>query len=168
MKANVFLVLLVFFCFGCAPKQPTDQLTQQQKDQIKNEVKSVCDSVWAEWERLDGAASLQYVSDSPDFVAYYPDGGRVDYPAFKKLIMDMVPTLAQVKFAPAREDVYVLSKNAAVYAWFGKSEIVLKSGEKTTYDPDAETFVLQKTAGQWKITYVHESATVVTQKPGKK
>ena len=167
MKANIFVAALLLFFIGCAP-QPSDQLTQQQKDQIKSEVKAACDSMWAKWERLDAAATMEYVADSPDFVAYNPDGTRVDFQGFKKMIMDMVGTLAVVKLAPLRKDVYVLAKDAAVYSWFGKSEIVMKSGEKTTYDPDAETFVLNKVAGQWKITYVQESATIVTQKAGKK
>ncbi len=167
MKTNIFVATLLLFFIGCTPQQ-SDQLTQQQKDQIKAEVKASCDSMWVKWERLDAVATMGYVSDSPDFVAYNPDGSRVDFEGFKKMVMGMVGTLAAVKLAPLREDVYVLAKDAAVYAWFGKSEIVMNSGEKITYEPDAETFVLNKVAGHWKIVYAHESATIVTQKVGKK
>ena len=52
MKANIFVAALLLFCLGCTSQQ-SDQLTQQQKDQIKSEVKAVGDSIIAKWERLD-------------------------------------------------------------------------------------------------------------------
>jgi hypothetical protein len=167
MKANIFVAALLLFIIGCTPQQ-SDQLTQQQKDQIKQEVKVVCDSLWAKWLRLEGESTIQYLWDSPEFVAFNPDGSRSDFQAFKKLLLDLSSSAAAFKLAPAREDFYVLAKDAVVYAWFGKSEIVMKSGDKATYDPDAETFVFSKVAGQWKIVYVQESATIATQKAGKK
>jgi hypothetical protein len=168
MKVNAFVALLVLFSFGCAPQQPADQLTPQQIEQIKADVKAVCDTMWAKWEKLDASLAIDLMADVPDFVSYNPDGSRSDFQAMKKMLTDMPPTLTLVKLSPQREDVYVLAKDAAVYAWFGKSEIVMKSGEKTVYDPDAETFVMKKIDGKWKIVYIQESATIVTQKPSKK
>ncbi len=167
MKANIFVAALLLFIIGCTPQQ-SDQLTQQQKDQIKQEVKAVCDSLWAKWTRLDGEASVQYVSDSPEFVAFNPDGSRMDVQAFKKMLLDLAGSLTAIKIAPARQDYNVLTKDVVVYAWFGKSEVVTKSGDRVTYDPDALTFVLNKVTGQWKVIWSHESATIVTEKAGKK
>jgi ketosteroid isomerase-like protein len=168
MRTLVVGIVLLFVISGCAPQQPSDQLTPQQVEQIKADVKALCDTMWTKWQKLDVSATMGYMADSPDFVAYNPDGSRVDYQAFKKMLTEMAPTLALVKISAQREDVYVMSKDVAVYAWFGKSEIEMKSGEKVVYDPDAETLILKKIAGQWKIVYAHESATIVTQKPGKK
>jgi hypothetical protein len=167
MKANGFVAALLLFCVGCT-SQPSDQLTQQQKDQIKHEVKAVCDTVWAKMERLDVKGCMQYFWDSPEFVAFFPDGSRMDFQAFKKMNLDFPDSASAVKLAPVREDLFVLAKDVVVYAWHGKSELHFKSGAKMMFDPDAETFVFKKIAGEWKIVYVQESATITTQKPVKK
>jgi hypothetical protein len=167
MKANIVFTAVLLLLIGCTPQQ-SDQLTMQQKDQIKHEVKVVCDSIWANVVRLEAEATMQYIVDSPEFVSYNPDGSRSDFQAYKKAWLDFVSSAPSIKLTPAREDFYVLAKDAVVYAWFGKSEISLKSGDKMTYDPDAETFVFNKVGDKWKIVYSHESATIVTQKAGKK
>lgn len=167
MKRNIIVAALLLFIVGCTPQQ-SDQLTQQQKDQIKSEVKAVCDSLWAKWTRLDGEATIQYFRDSPEFVAFNADGSRSEFQAFKQMTLDGASSAAAFKLAPARIDFYVLAKDAVIYSWFGKSEFAMKSGDKITYDPDAGTFVFKKVGGQWKIIYIHESATITTQKAGKK
>jgi hypothetical protein len=167
MRTNIFVTALLLFIVGCTP-QPTDQLTQQQKDQTKQEVKAICDSVWAQWGRMDAAATVQYLWDSPEFVAFNSDGSRSDFQSIKKMILEMPINTTALKLFPSREDFYVLAKDVVVYAWFGKSQFDMKSGDKMTYDPDAETFIFNKVGGKWKIVYVQESATIVTQKAGKK
>jgi hypothetical protein len=117
---------------------------------------------------LDAEAGIRYTWDSPEFVAYNPDGSRTDYQAMKKMMLDMPNTVTSLTLTPTRQDFRVLTKDVVVYTWFGKSELVMKTGDKMTYDPDAETFVFNKMNGQWKIVYVQESATIVTQKAGKK
>jgi len=43
MKVNIFVAALPPFPIGCTSQQ-SDQLTQQQKDQIMDEVKAAADS----------------------------------------------------------------------------------------------------------------------------
>ena len=167
MKAKISVAVLLLFSFGCTSRQ-TEPLTQQQKDQIKHEVKTICDSIWAKWDRMDGNGVLQYLWDTPEFVAFNLDGSRSDIEAIKKGIVDLASSATAIKLFPSREDFYVLSKDAVVYAWFGKTEISMKTGDKITYDPEAETYVFNKVAGQWQIVYIQQSATVFTQKAGKK
>jgi hypothetical protein len=145
------LLLAAIFIAGCTSQQ-RDQLTQQQKDQIISEVKTVCDTLWAKWTRLDGEATIQYFW----------------FHAFTQMTLDGAGSTAAIKLAPARVEFYALAKDAVIYAWFGKSEFAMKSGDKITYDPYAVTFVFKKVGGQWKIICIHESATIKTQKAGKK
>jgi len=161
------LLLAAIVIAGCTPQQ-SDQLTQQQKDQIKNEVKVISDSMIAKDERLDIDGVLQYCWDSPDFVAFNPDGSRSDYRAMKKGLADLFSSSASLKILTTREDFIVVTKDIVIDAWIGKSEAVLKSGDKMVFDPDGVTQVFQRIAGQWKVIYSHESATIVTQKAGKK
>ena len=164
MKANIFVAALLLFCLGCTSQQ-SDQLTQQQKDQIKNEVKLPLDSIFAKWERLDVEGALQYYS--PELVVV-GDSSLIDYQACKKGWMDFASSAATAKWTAVRWEFIVLTKDLVISAWMGKVELLLKSGDKMTVDPQGYTDVCKKVGGQWKVVYEHASGIPVTQKAGKK
>ena len=161
------LLLVAIFIAGCTPQQ-SEQLTQQQKDQIKSEVKVVVDSILAKLERLDLNGALPYLWDSPEFVSYNADGSRSDFQANKKSDIDAFVNMAAFKNTTAREEFRVEAKDLVIYSWAGKGEMFMKSGDKITEDPEATTWVFKKVDGQWKIIYSHDSGTTTTQKAGKK
>ena len=166
MKANIFVAVLFLFCLGCTP-QESDQLSQQQKDQIKNEVKAVGASIIAEAERLD-ARWLDYYVDSPDWGMVNADGSRWDFQTTMKVVPDIFKTMTAWKWTTTRQDFIFVTKDIVICAWDGKDETLLKSGDKITYDPHAYTMVFKKIAGQWKVIYSHDSGIPVTQRAGKK
>jgi len=165
MKAKIFVAALFLFCFGCTSQQ-SDQLTQQQKDQIKSEIKVLMDSVTAKAERLDADGALQYYS--PDLVVVF-NNSLIDFQAHKKEWIDLNNSAATVKWTTVRWECIVLTKDLVISAWVGKMEYLLKSGDKTTIDPQLYTKVCKKVGGQWKVIYDHQSSGIpVTQKAGKK
>ena len=147
MKANVFIAALMFLCFGCTSQQ-SEQLTQQQRDQIKNEVKVVDDSIFAKAERLDIGGTIQYYWDSPEFVAYNPDGSRSDFQAWKKLLAWFADSVSAFTVATVRDEFPVVTKDLVIYVWSGNDELTLKSGDKIKFDPDAQTIVFRKARRQ--------------------
>ena len=163
MKANIFVAALLLFCLGCTSQQ-SDQLTQQQKDQITKEVKAVLDSIFARAERLDGEGALQYYS--PEVVVNH--SALIDYQAYKKGWIDFDSAAATVKWTTVRCEYIVLSKDLVISAWVGKMEFLLKSGDKTTINPQGYTDVYKRVGGQWKVIYEHASGILVTQKAEKK
>ena len=167
MKANIFVAALLLCCLGCTSQQ-SDQLTQQQKDQIKNEVKTVGDSIIAKFERLDGEAGFQFYADSPDWEMFNADGSQYDYQMTKKVMLDFPNYATSYKWTTTRQDFIFVTKDIVICAWVGKDETLLKSGDKVTYDPHAYTMVFKKIAGQWKAIYSHDSGIAVTQKAAKK
>jgi ketosteroid isomerase-like protein len=167
MKTNIFVTVLLVFFVACTSQQ-SDQLTQQQKDQIKSEVKVITDSAMARFQRLDTDGAMQYYWDSPDFIALNPDGSRSDFQTMKKEHIDLFSSSVSLKILFTREDFTVLSKDIAIAELALKAEVALKSGDKMVFDPDAVTLVFERIAGQWKIIRSHESGPVVTQKAGKK
>jgi hypothetical protein len=166
MKANIFVAALLLFVVGCTQQQ-SDQLTQAQQDQIKSEVKVVCDSIIAKWVRLDPKFA-QYYSDSADLGIVDADGSRWDLQTFKKYCLDLPNSVTSIKWITTRQDFTFLTKDIVLCAWDGKDETVMKSGDKITYDPIAYTLVFKKIAGQWKVIYSHESGIAITVKAGKK
>lgn len=150
---TTMIATLLLFILGCTSQQ-SDQLTEQQKDQIKNEVKAEADSLFAKMERLDADGGLQYYS--PELVAVNGNS-LIDYQSYKKGSMDFNNSLAALKFTTVRLECIVLTKDLVITAWVGKMEFLLKSGEKTTIDPQVFTDVCRKVSGQWKVIYEHGS-----------
>lgn len=159
MKTNIILAVLILFCSGCTSQQG-EGLTQQQKDQISQEAKAACDSLWARWCRLDAKGTMEYFSDSPEFVALNPDGSQIDFQGYKKMTYGVIDSASALTMTPARENILVLSKDAVVYAFEGRSEVFLKSGQRMAFDPYAITLVMKKLSSAWKAVLVHQSGTM--------
>jgi ketosteroid isomerase-like protein len=164
MKANIFVSALLLFFIGCTQQQ-SEQLTQQQKDQIKSEVKAAMDSMGAKWVALDAEGALQFYS--PNMVAV-ADTSLIDFQAYKMGWHYYTESTASIKVTTHKMDYIVLGKDVAFCAWIGKVERVLKSGDKVTTDPQVYTDIYKKVGSQWKIIYEHGSGVPVTQKAGKK
>jgi hypothetical protein len=126
MKAIVFVAALLLFCIGCTSQQ-SNELSQQQKDQIKNEVKAVGDTIIAKLERLDGEGALQFYADSPDWKMFNADGSEWDYQMTKKAMSDLANSATSYKWTTTRQDFIIVTKDIVICAWVGKDETLLKS-----------------------------------------
>ena len=165
MKTRILIAVALLFCFGCT-SQETNQLSQQEKDRIKAEVKAAADDIVVKLDNLDAEGALQHYS--PELV-HVADGSQNDYRTYKKGWVDVNNSAASWKLVPVHEEVMVLTKDLAITTWVGKMEYVAKSGDKTTTDPIAYTDVFEKIDGQWKVIYEHASARgEVTEKAGRK
>ena len=167
MKRNILVWALLIFSFGCT-SQRSGQLTQQEMDQIKKDVKPVLDAIIDKFQKLDAEGAMQYYWNSPDFIALGGDGSRLDYQADKKLAIDAVNTATSMEFSTVRSDFTVLAKDLVLCAWLGKGTIELKSGDKDISDPYAVTFIFKHIDGQWKVIHYHESGTYKREKAAKK
>ena len=166
MKPNALVVGLLLLSLGCTPQQ-SNQLTQQEKDQITKEVAAVADSIIAKAEKLD-VGFLDHYADSPEWGMVNADGSRWDYPTTLKMVPDLFKSMTAWKWTTTRQDFTFVSRDMVICAWDGKDETTLKLGDKIIYDPHAYTMIFRKIAGQWKAVYSHDSGLPVTQKAGKK
>jgi len=167
MKTSTFFaILLLFTVVGCTSKQ-SDQLSQQQKEQIQREITVIGDSIMARAMRLD-ARWLDYYMDSPDWGMVNMDGSRWDYQYAKNNQLDTAKSYTSWKWTTTHQDFKFLAKDIVIYAWDGKDETILKSGDKIACNPHAYTLVFKNVAGQWKVIYSHDSAIPVNQKADQK
>ncbi len=155
-KTAALCTVLLLVGFGCAAKD-SGQLTPQQIQEIKSEVKATTDALTAKTELLDMQGFFEYCLDSPDWTFLGPDGSRVDYQTARTASIEGYRNLAGHKLTPAHENIVVLSKDTAIWGWVGRVEDLMRSGEKATTDPLAVTLVLKKNAGQWKVIWWHTS-----------
>jgi ketosteroid isomerase-like protein len=164
MKKSIFIAALFISFAGCT-SQRSDQLTQEQKDQIKKEVKVTLDSIFAKFERLDVGAGSQYYS--PELVVV-GDSSIMDYQTSKKGWEDFFGSVATADWTTSHLEFVVLTNDIVISAWVGKLKLVLKSGDKLTIDPLCATDVFRKSGGQWKAIYEHSSGVPVKEEVGKK
>jgi hypothetical protein len=168
MKAKVFLAALFLSCLGCA--QHADQLTQQEQDQIKSEVKAVADSVIARFEKMDWTGALQSYANTPDWVMFNADGTQWDYPTTAKSFGTLTDLnnnpVSAWKWATTRQDFMVAGRDLVVCAWVGKDQTTMKSGDIVVYDPHVYTMIFKRIGGEWKVVWSHDSGIPVTRKAG--
>lgn len=166
MKSKSFVAIILMFSFGFA-SQATCQLSENQKEQIKSQIKAVCDSIIAEAGRHE-TDCIQYYSDSPDWTCINSDGSRSDFQTFKKSNLDFIADMADFKWTTDLQTFPLITDQIAVCTWIGHAEVSLKSGDKLFYNPDVNTYIFRRIAGNWKVFYTQESCTVTTQKAEKK
>ncbi len=164
MKPTMLVGVLLLSLPGCT-SAPGDELTQQQKDQVKIEVKEVCDSITARLARVD-EGWLDYYSDSPDLQTVNADGSRWDYQTLKEFVPEWARSVTSFRWTTTRQDFIFITRDVVLCAWDGNDETVLKSGDKITFKPHAYTMVFRKIAGRWKMVYSHDSGVPVTEKNG--
>ena len=164
MKATILVAALpLLVSVGCTSRQ-SEQLTQQQTDQIKNEVKVVGDTILATFARLDGPRTFQFYANTPHWVMFNADGSQWDYKTTRKGMLDAANAAAAYKYTTLRQDFWVVTKDVVISAWVIKEESVMKSGDTLVYDPHPYTLVFRRMAGQWKVVWSHDSGIPVTHK----
>jgi hypothetical protein len=164
MKTNIFIAALLFFILGCTQKQ-TGQLTQQENDQIKKEIKAVSDSIFAGANKLDTNVVSKYYS--PHLVVVR-DTLLFDYQTWKKGWTDFMSYASSVNWTPYKWECIIIAKDFAISSFVGKFEYTMKPGDMTTINPIGWAHVWKKIDGKWKIIYENYSGLHVTKAADKK
>lgn len=184
LRFTTMIATLLFCIFGCSSQQ-NEQLTEQQKEQIKKEILAVCDSISVRLQRLD-AGWFEYYIDSPDWAMLNADGSRWDYQTTKNVQPDFLNSVISCKWTMINQKFIFLTKDIVICSIDSKDETILKSpdkikadsnlnglfandestmkGDRITYDPHAYTLIFKKVDGQWKVIYSHDSGFPVVQK----
>ena len=167
MKPTLLITLALFFFFGCARQEPA-QMTPQEQDAAKKEIREVVDLILQAGDKMDVEALFQLYSDSPDFILFNTDGSMVDYQGAKNGAAEMFKSLAVLKYTTVKEEFRFLPNNIVICAWLGNCEMTIKTGEHLNINTYAVTLVFRKIDNQWKVIYSHESALPpVQEKPTK-
>jgi hypothetical protein len=164
MKKNIYVIILLLLLIGCNP-QKIKQLNQNQKNQIKMEVKSVLDSIIVRFVNLDTDGALKYYSTNMFAVGR---DSMINYEAFKNNWIGLNKNAISIKWTQKHLAEIVLSRNYAITNLVGRLIIILKSRDTVTIDPQFYSDVYKKENGGWKIVYEHGSGIPVIKKAIKK
>jgi ketosteroid isomerase-like protein len=159
MKPAIIVILFFSFLVGCAREEPV-QMTAQEQETIKNEIRQVVNQILAATNKMDVDALLQPYWDSPEFLLVSAQGAMADYQTAKNGSAELFKVLDSLQYTTVRDEFRILSGTTVLYTWLGKCECAFKAGGKATIESYAITFLLRKMDSNWKIVYAHESASL--------
>jgi ketosteroid isomerase-like protein len=167
MKTNLLVAFLLVFFSGCTKQEPA-QMTPEEQETAKKEIREVINLLFQACEKLDLEAGLQPFSHSPDFIFINTKGSMMDFQGFKNVNGEFLKTLSSLKYSTVKDEFRFLPNGTVIYAWQGKCEMTLKTGEHFKIDTCGATQIFSKINNQWKIIYSHKSLLrPVQEKPNK-
>jgi len=156
MKTNFLTMLLIFLFLGCANRL-TAQMTSQEQETTKKEIKEVAGTIFMNLQNMDAEALYQSYAESPDFIQITNSGEMVDFQTAKNEHANWFMTLSSLKVTPEKEAFRFLPGNTVIYVWFGKFEMTTKKGVQLKSDKFGITFIFRKVDGKWKV--IHQQAS---------
>ena len=82
MKTNYVTVILIFSFFGIATNL-TAQITLQEQETVKKEIREIAGKIFQNLEKMDAEALFQSYSNSPDFMFITTDGSMAGFQVAK-------------------------------------------------------------------------------------
>ena len=156
-----FTAAVFIFLSGCHHEH-NEQLTREEMEQIKSEVKKAAEPLMTGWAALDGSIALQ--SFSPDMVSCY-DTMLLSYDAYAESWKVYTAARSAIMITDLKNDYIILNRELVIDSWVGRVEETLTSGEKITYDPMRYTNLFRKTGGQWRIIFAQSTGVPVVTNP---
>jgi|NGEPerStandDraft_6_1074524.scaffolds.fasta_scaffold76488_1 hypothetical protein len=154
------MLLLILSCTS----QKDKPMTQQEKDQIRNEVMTVTNSFMMTIVKKDLDGLMKFCQESPEWITLNADGTSWDYKTARQSFGTILDSTASFKWTRIRQEFNIISREVVITALFSKEETMMKSGDKISYDSHAYTMVFRKISDQWKLIYSHDSGIPVIEK----
>jgi|WetSurMetagenome_2_1015567.scaffolds.fasta_scaffold00356_20 ketosteroid isomerase-like protein len=157
MKTITFIMLALFFSLRCAGQESV-QMTPQQQETTKREIREAVSVIIHNLEKMDVEALFQSYSNSSDLIFFTTDGSKTGFQEAKNHNAAWFKSLSSLKVTPISDDFRFLPGNIIICSWLGKFEMTLVSGEQLKIDKFGITFIFSKIYNQWKVIYQHSSA----------
>lgn len=162
MKTNYVTVMLIFSFFGIATNI-TAQITVQEQETAKKEIREIAGKIFQNLEKMDAEALFQSYSNSSDFMFITTDGSMAGFQEAKNHHAAWFKSLSSLKVTTNKDNFRFLACNIVIYGWTGKFEMTLTSGQQLKNDKFGITFIFNKVNNQWKVIHQHSSALPPTQ-----
>jgi hypothetical protein len=136
----------------------TQQLSESEEDRIKQGLRVAIHTLIAGCEALDMDVAFDIFAGSPAFLMMGTDGSLCDYQTYLGNNIDYLMTCSAFELTTFQEEIRVLNRNTAVYAWAYGAKATLKTGEHDIVENAGASFVFSRIDGEWKVVYYHESS----------
>ncbi|MGB8490563.1 MAG: nuclear transport factor 2 family protein [Bacteroidales bacterium] len=157
MKTILLITLALFSFRGYASQEPL-QLTPQEQEIAKNEIREVVKGIFRSLEKMDVEALFQSYSNSSDFIFFTTDGSMAGLQEAKNHHAAWFKSLSSLKVTTIRDDFRFLPGNIVICSWLGKFDMTPGSGEQLKINKFGITFIFSKIDNHWKVIHQHSSA----------
>ena len=157
MKTITFITLSLFFFSVCA-SQESIQMTPQEQETAKKDIREAVRVIFQNIEKMDVEALFQSYSNSSDLIFFTTDGSKTGLQEAKNHHAAWFKSLSSLKVTTITDDFRFLPGNIVICSWLGKFEMTLGSGEQLKINKFGITFIFSKIDNQWKVIYQHSSA----------
>ncbi len=158
MLRTSIIILAVSSLLCCTPQK--QELTKSDKERILTELQPVVKKFTKACEQADFNNAISVFEDTKDFTAIVNGNAIPDFNSFKEGIRKQFESLVSQQYTVASEKFDIISNTSAAYTLIGSDIDQLKNGDRVLVNPLAVTFLFRKSNNEWKIFYMHESATV--------
>ena len=157
MKTLTFIMLSLFFFSLCASQEPA-QMTPQEQENAKKEIREAIRVIVQDLEKMDVEALFLSYSNSSNLIFFTTDGSKTGLQEAKNHHAAWFKSLSSLKVTTITDDFRFLPGNIVICSWLGKFEMTLVSGEQLKINRFGITFIFSKIDNQWKVIYQHSSA----------
>jgi hypothetical protein len=160
-----FLIFMTVITFvSCATKEPR-QLTPQELEDAKKEIKDVSDQIISAADKLDMNAFFKDFSNTPEFIFVGTDGTSYDFQSYVEMSKEFVKPLLASSFILKKTDFRVLSNDLMLNIMSGSWDLTMPGGDHLKFDTYTITCLFKKIDNQWKVIFMHESASPPVETP---
>jgi len=135
------------------------QLSLAEKEEIERSLRKAIDTLIAGCEAFDMGSAFGVFSDSTTFLMMGTDGSLCDYQTYLRSNVDYLMACSAFKLTTFRDEIRILDRDTALFAWAYKAEATLKTGDQDVVENAGATFVFKRVNDAWKVVYYHESST---------
>ncbi len=134
-----------------------EPLSNFEREQIKKEIKGIINNLIVGCETLDMELAFDMFSDTPDFLMMETGGALCDYQTYVNNNINYLTTCSSFKLTTRSEEIRVINRDVAIFAWSYQVVATLKTGEQDSIENAGASFVFNRVADEWKVVYYHES-----------
>jgi hypothetical protein len=109
-------------------------------------------------EALDMEMAFGMFANSPDFLMMGTDGSLFNYQAYLNNNIKYLKTCSDFKITTRKEEIRILNRDMAIFAWSYRAEATLTTGEQDIFENAGASFVFRRVDDDWRVVYYHESS----------
>ncbi len=156
MKNSIlFLVIVSTSLLSCGSKNGAS-LTDKDKEIIKSEIAPLMNQIVQNSESGNIDKAIEPYSNKPEFLSI-SNGQVSDYSKFVEGNEQYFEAMESQEFTETLMSYTFIDKEIVIVTWGGSALAKMKDGQHIKVDPFAASLIFNKSDGNWKVVYNHES-----------
>ncbi len=157
----VFTVLVPVLLFSCAQKTSTEDLTEDQKKRMHDEIQPLIEQIYDAGAQADTTKLFEvfHFADN-DFTYMEITGALYTQAQYVEMVRQFYGMISTEIIDKGKEKFDYINEDNVMWTYSGVLTAVYKTGIKERYDPFGLTILFRKKNNKWKAVFLQESTQV--------